>query len=245
MVTRCAVSIGVGLVILLAGVSSAEPPPPYKVAKHERRSIEGWTVHVDVALLDGERKAIGDRALRVLGDKLFELTLMLPAKRVEELRTIPLWIDDRHELDTMQYHPAAAWLREHGYDPVMAKGVHIPNAERLVKHVAGHGQPFALLHELAHAYHDQFLGFDHPKVKEAWQAFVDSGRYERVLGIDGKHRRHYALTNHKEFFAEMTEAFIGTNDFYPFVRGQLIQAEPEIHALMTSIWLDEPSPSTK
>ena len=31
--------------------------------------------------------------------------------------------------------------------------------------------------------------------------------------------RHYALTNHKEFFAEMSEAYFGMNDFFPFNRG--------------------------
>lgn len=229
------------LVLIPASVSAAcvaaEPGPPAKIVQHEVRRIEGWSVQVDVALLSNDRKGMGERALRVLGDKLFELTLMLPEKRIEELRSIPVWIDDRHELIGMQYHPDAGWLRDHGYDPAMEKGIHIPNAERLISHVARHEQPFALLHELAHAYHDRFLGWDHPPVREAWQAFVNSGKYDQVLGIDGRRRRHYALTNHKEFFAEMTEAFIGTNDFYPFVRGELREAEPEIYALLTSIWL--------
>jgi len=29
-----------------------------------------------------------------------------------------------------------------------------------------------------------------------------------------------------EFFAEMTEAYFGSNDFYPFVIGELKQAKP-------------------
>jgi hypothetical protein len=29
-----------------------------------------------------------------------------------------------------------------------------------------------------------------------------------------------------EFFAEMTEAYFGSNDFYPFVTGELKQAKP-------------------
>ena len=31
----------------------------------------------------------------------------------------------------------------------------------------------------------------------------------------------------------MTEAFFGVNDFYPFNRAELQQAEPEIFALLT------------
>jgi hypothetical protein len=39
-----------------------------------------------------------------------------------------------------------------------------------------------------------------------------------------------------EFFAEMTESYFGSNDFYPFVAGDLKQVEPEIFALMAEIW---------
>jgi Mlc titration factor MtfA (ptsG expression regulator) len=93
-----------------------------------------------------------------------------------------------------------------------------------------------ILHELAHAYHDQVLGFDEPRIQKAWARFKDSGKYEKVLHISGNMRRHYALTDPKEFFAEMTEAFFGTNDFYPFVHGELKKELPEVHQLLDEIW---------
>jgi hypothetical protein len=73
-------------------------------------------------------------------------------------------------------------------------------------------------------------------VKEAWQVFVASGRGESVLHINGTRTRHYALTDEKEFFAEMSEAYFGMNDFFPFNQGELKDAEPEIFALMLKIW---------
>ena len=57
-----------------------------------------------------------------------------------------------------------------------------------------------------------------------------------VLLYDGRHVRHYALTDHKEFFAEMTEAYFGENDFFPFNRAELMESEPEIYKLLTDIW---------
>jgi hypothetical protein len=48
--------------------------------------------------------------------------------------------------------------------------------------------------------------------------------------------RHYALTNHKEFFAEMTESYFGVNDFFPFNRAELRESEPEIYALLRDVW---------
>ncbi len=97
-----------------------------------------------------------------------------------------------------------------------------------------------ILHELAHAYHDQVLGFDEPRIKEAYEKYKKSGRGEKALLFNGKRVRHYALTNHKEFFAEMTEAYFGVNDFFPFNRAELKEAEPEIYALLSDVWESPP-----
>ena len=72
--------------------------------------------------------------------------------------------------------------------------------------------------------------------KEAYAKYRKSGRGEKVLRHDGRRVRHYALTNHKEFFAEMTEAYFGTNDFYPFVRAELKQVDPRMYDLLEKLW---------
>jgi dipeptidyl-peptidase-4 len=94
-----------------------------------------------------------------------------------------------------------------------------------------------VLHELAHAYHFQVLGSDNADVNSAWQARVDSGDYEEVLHVSGDRRRHYALTNDMEYFAETTESYFGTNDFHPFVQAELKEVDPGGYALMRSAWL--------
>lgn len=58
--------------------------------------------------------------------------------------------------------------------------------------------------ELAHAYHDQVLGFEEPRVTAVWKKFCDSGKYKSVLTSPGHQREHYGLTNQKEFFAALT-----------------------------------------
>ena len=40
----------------------------------------------------------------------------------------------------------------------------------------------------------------------------------------------------KKFFAEMTESYVGVNDFYPFVRAELQEHDPKTYALMEKIW---------
>ena len=92
------------------------------------------------------------------------------------------------------------------------------------------------LHELAHAYHDQVLGFDQPEIVSAWERFRDDPRTGHVRHIDGELEPHYGRTDPMEYFAEMTETLFGTNDFAPFNRGQLAAERPEDLALMRKIW---------
>ncbi len=210
-----------------------------KPSSRTSRLIEGWTVLVDDRLLAPPNADLGRRALSLLTAKLADIRLVVPAARVAELQRVTIVLDLTHgSLKSMQYHPSADWLLEHGFSADLARCVHIPVAETFASAKHNHIQPWCVLHELAHAYHDQVLGFDNPRVKQVWQHYVDSGHGEKVLHVDGRTVRHYALTNHKEFFAEMTECYFGTNDFFPFVNSELRQSEPETYALLHDCWGD-------
>ena len=59
--------------------------------------------------------------------------------------------------------------------------------------------------------------------------------------FNGDMKKHYALNNDQEYFAEATEAFFGTNDFYPFVRAELQEFDPEMYKLLRQVWgVDQP-----
>jgi len=211
---------------------------PAKPVAHTTLNLDGWTVHIDNRLLAGGPDAdLGQRAIRLLGDRLFAIKLVVSADKVQRLQQVPIWLDRSHgNLKPMQYHPSAGWLLSNGYSTNLAKCVHIPDAEWFMTPEHYTKQPWAVLHELAHAYHDQVLGFDHAGIKVAWKHVVDSGHFDSVLHIFGHKEKHYAPTNQKEFFAEMTEAYFGVNDFYPFNRAELKQAEPEVLDLLRNIW---------
>jgi hypothetical protein len=223
------------LVAHALAAGAAEPPP--KPSSHTPRQVEGWTVRVDDRLLTGDGAAVGERAIKLLTARLVVIAIVVPEGPLAKLREVPIQLDLTHgDLRAMQYHPSADWLKQHGYSEQLAKCVHIPDAREFLSPFENHRQPSAVLHELAHAYHDRVLGFDEPRVRAAYKKFRDGGRYESVLTSPGGTRRHYGLTDQKEFFAEMTECYFGTNDFYPFVAGELEQAEPEIFALMRDVW---------
>jgi dipeptidyl-peptidase-4 len=159
------------------------------------------------------------------------------------MRKIGIWIEHKHpELGNMQYHPGADWLAGKGYHPDLVKKVHIPVASQMFSKKNMLKQPAVILHELAHGYHDQILGFEHKGILEAYQAAKQRGDYEKVLHVNGGETKHYALTDHKEYFAEATEAMLYRNDFYPFVSSELKQHDPKLHALLEEIWQPHAKP---
>lgn len=200
-------------------------------------TIEGWTVYIDPQLRQGEHAGVGARALDMLRSQLQRIAILVPPEPLAKLRDVKIWIEWRHpRLGAMQYHPSIEWLREHGHDERLARTVHITCAGDLVSRQQLLQHPMVVLHELAHAYHDQVLGFDDPRIIAAYEKARESGKYERVLAYTGKKVRHYAMTNHKEYFAEATEAYFYRNDFFPFVRAELEEFDPELHSLLREIW---------
>jgi hypothetical protein len=136
----------------------------------------------------------------------------------------------------MAYHPDAGWLREHDMNPEKARGVELANAATFLQWT--HAQPWMVLHELAHAYHHQYLedGYDNRDVAAIYQKAMEGERYKTLLHIDGRRRPGYAAVNPMEYFAETAEAYFGTNDFFPFVRSELKEHDEAAFAMHERHW---------
>ena len=235
MLGRMRTSFVVLLIALGLVAASAESPhaePDARAADYASRAVRGWTVQVERGL---EREAAGERALELLAAKLFDVERAVPEPALAKLRAVPIWLslDDR-VAPCMCYHVSPEWLSEHGFDPRKAKGVEIANAARFVEW--SREQPWMVLHELAHAYHDRELGHAHAGVRAAFERARAAKALESVLHWDGGRVKAYALENDQEFFAEASEAWFGTNDFWPFVRAELRDWDPEVAKLMQEAW---------
>ena len=227
--------------VLFAHMNALLSADPVAVAGRQTKSLEGWTVHVSDELLEKDKAATG-RALELLTVQLQEITRVVPAAAVAELRKVPLWFSPEYPdvQPRAEYHPGAGWLRENKRDPAMEKGIEFTNVrifERETKRM-----PNFALHELAHAYHDRVLpkGFGNAEIKAAFEKAKTAGLYDRVEQRFGDGRsanvRAYAITNPMEYFAECSEAFFSTNDFFPFTREQLAKHDPEMFALLKTLW---------
>ncbi|MEM1354220.1 MAG: metallopeptidase [Planctomycetota bacterium] len=202
------------------------------------QQVEGWTLYVDPKLLDAVNAEEDARALAMLVNHLQRINVYMPAERLAEMQTVGVWIEVDHfdNVEPGPYHPSAKWLTENGYDPKLAKKVHVTRAASLLDphHMDKH--PAVILHELAHGYHDQILGFDEPRIKAAYDRAMAQGLYQQVVDYRGHQVRAYAATNDKEYFAEAVEAYFYVNDFYPFNRAELKAYDPVMYELLVEIF---------
>lgn len=224
---------------------NAEPTTSGDVAAKKHfdpivREIEGWEVHIDPKMLEGEHSAEGTRALTMLASHLQRIAIMIPQDRLKQLQTLGIWIEHDHpeiDVEPGPYHPGADWLVERGYDQRLAKKVHITRAASLLERHQLAKHPSVILHELSHAFHDQILGgYEEPRILAAYKKAMKAGIYDEVLDHTGRKVRAYAASTQMEYFAEGTEAYFDRNDFYPFVRAELKEHDPILHDLLEEIW---------
>lgn len=227
--------------VLFANLNAVLSADPVAVAGRQTKSIEGWTVRVSDELLEKDQAATG-RALELLTVQLQEIVRVVPAAAVGELRKVPLWFSPEYPQmqPRAEYHPGAGWLRDNKRDPAMAKAIEFTNVrifERETKRM-----PNFALHELAHAYHDRVLpkGYGNEAIQAAYENAKAKGLYDRVEQRFGDGRsatvRAYAMSTPMEYFAECSEAYFSTNDFFPFTREQLAKHDPEMFALLKTLW---------
>ncbi len=209
--------------------------------KYEARTIEGWPVLISRELLEKQPDDMAKAAL-LLQRQLAELHRLLPREVVAKLQQVRLYFTSEYHniAPSAEYHPGADWLRANRRDPDMVKNVEFTNARLFEEEIRR--MPLLVLHELSHAYHDRFLpdGHNNAEIKEAFGKAKASGLYERVERRDARGNtrmdRAYAMTNPAEYFAESTEAYFGTNDFFPYNQDDLKKHDPFMHQLLAKLW---------
>ncbi len=221
---------------LTLGPEPADDP----LAAYAPREIAGFTVLVHPAADEDPRLA-----RRVIAALTFDLELIVarvPEASLDTLRRTSIVVTPRTRAREglsgrgMCFHASAGWLTANGYDAAREGTVEILNMGDFLEWRAE--QPMMTLHELAHAMHWR-TGFDREDIRLAFEAARDAGRYEAVahaLAGEGELRRAYAMVNDKEYFAELSEAIFGRNDFFPFTADDLRAHDPDGYAVVARVW---------
>ncbi len=201
---------------------------------YEAQVIGGWTVLVDRGLQsagDAERQAF----TTVLTDQVTKLS-RLPAGAQERLRVaVHIYVSSGiFRAFGAQHHPSVEWLTANGYPKDFAGHVEICNWREFTTLV--HSQPFCLLHEMAHALH-HLTPADDDTIRRAFDHARTANLYQQVTRGHGKELvQAYAITNYHEYFAELSEAYFGENDFAPYTNAELLTYDPVGHAMIAAVW---------
>jgi sialidase-1 len=209
---------------------------PEPVSVYQTRTVAGFTVLVHPKVL--EHKAEAAEGLALLAEKLNEIARILPADKLKPLLKVKVWVEwQKKKNGAAEYHVSETWLKENGYPAEKVRGVEISNLRNFVSWTRA-PQPMMILHELAHAYHHTVLpnGYDNAAVSAAYKAAMERRLYDLVPYVSGGLRPGYARCNAQEYFAELTEAYFGLNDFFPFHRAELREHDAQGYKLMQEVW---------
>ena len=196
--------------------------------------VGGWQVRLDQGCQAG---APADRAAfdAVLAEQIARLG-RLPEPAHESLRqAVRIYVSSgTHRRFGAQHHPSPAWLAQNGYPAEFAGHVEICDWREFTGLVRS--QPFCLLHEMAHAFHSLTPAADAP-IRAAYDHAKSAGLYRQVTRGHGQAQvEAYALTNHREYFSELSEAYFGENDFAPYDRAELAAYDPEGLRMLVQVW---------
>ena len=226
--------------VIWARKAKTKSVPPASTNIFEIRNIEGWTVYLKKQDLKEYLVEMTD-AIEHLQNQLYQIRLTVTAPAVAIMQQqVPIWMEYDAEPGGLSFHPSYKWLLQRGYASPEGLTSLISNCRAKNFTRSSLHQPWVILHEMSHGYDFLYLGqgkhYSIPRIEAAYESAKKSGTYESVLCRYSKGAKHYAITNKMEYFAENSEAYFGTNDFYPFVRAELKEHDPNMYTLLQDLW---------
>jgi len=237
---------GVSPIINVSPINGATDHPADVIrvdTKYVERRIERFVVHLEVDLLNDTK--LCSEVIACLHKDLKRIRELVPAATFHVVNKVHFWVNSKlvygprmapiaHEVPL--YLADLGTLVETGNQVRKYRSVEISNAEKYLEY--REWQPLFLLHELAHAYHD-FLSHDLPDVLKTYQRAMKAKLYQSVTcvpQIGPSPRRAYAATNQYEYFAELTEAYFGDCDYFPYNRDELEEYDYDGYTLVNTLW---------
>lgn len=212
------------------------------------RSFEGWQIRTEKSL-ESKPDSGFLKLQKLLESDLIQLGFTLPEKALKKLKQISITLLERREcLKPHAFHIDPKWLKGNcgmseslSRSLVGTKGTIILSGVGVFLETRSM-QPSALLHEFSHGF--LALIDNELLVKELRSTFEKAKKarkYKKVLHYHGKKIDAYALTDVHEYFAEGSESYFGTNEFFPFVRPELKIYDPDLFKVLIKIWGNESS----
>ena len=215
--------------------------------------VDNWPVYLQEKWTEAKSK---DSCQKLFEEDLNAAIHCLPLHARTHLQQhCPIWINEAFCYGPVScpingkgacFHPDVEWLEEQKMHTSKQGCIEFYNMEGYQRDRQFWGPGGLILHELCHAYHHKMIpkGYDNKEIEECWKQAMKEGLYDEVEvhGPQGPMARAYACTNHMEYFAELSVAFLSPdiqqefNKWYPFNRKQLQQHDPRAYKLLEKVW---------
>lgn len=165
---------------------------------------------------------------------------------ISQIYTVKIWLDDsRAGYEEGRWCEWACYLsasrsalEARNINPDKHLAINYTDLARLIR--SKRSQDGIFIHELAHAWHHQFIpdGFNNQSIATAYQNAKDSGKYDEVMDWWGNMDDDmYAMTNVLEFLAEFSESYWNRSYNYPFNFGELKSSDKDTYITINDSWL--------
>jgi hypothetical protein len=239
------------------------PNPP---ATYERRVTRtGFVLWVNKEVLrHNDDPEFQIKPLTVLDRELETIVDVMYPKAVDCLRTILIWIDWDDKLEGKGGGAAtlAFYLGGNQSNPFLLNkhGFRL-NAVSIVtmREIALEHQPLknadaktendrcVILHEMAHAVHHRVIGYNNPldeRLRAIYERAMDRKLYQEIKIASGRVLKEangtlikpYAATDHHEYFAELSCAYLNRLWYYPFDGKDLLEHDRDGYNVMMDVW---------
>ena len=201
--------------------------------EYHKIKLQGWEVNIEKSLVKQSDKRVF-KALRILKQKLLEISESLPEHHVDSLKTVPLWISRNNGTDAEYYFYERRVFRS-GINPKMLGGIEFKNISIFLAMV--NTMPGLVIHELAHAYHRINYERIDKLVMRAFKHAQQENLYRSVnVKRNHKGKSVYASKNAYEYFADLSAMYFGRNDYYPYNRDDLTKHDPKGYEMIEEVW---------
>ena len=206
-------------------VPDCTDPSTRRPLVHELHQMSWWTVYIECIAYD--TPGFAEELIGYTRSQMALAADLLPASSIGTLRHTPVWVDASFEDDS-----SMAIYIEDTQDPG-SEDLPFLNGIRLSADAVRDELTYEIpegfsVHELAHAWHCLAYNpcWSATRVMSAYAAAMSDDLYDSVPYLYGDEERAYAATDDAEYFAELSEAWFHTNDYFPFTREDVLAHDP-------------------
>lgn len=212
----------------------------YQPKRQYHKLDADYPIYVETSLQDD--KALYKKSTEKLIKKLAEIEAILPQKAFKKLKKVPIYLMHGETAPMGGLARGMSYYRrgEPNYRKTIdSRWQHVIVINSATNYVSL-GKVWsvkALVHEYAHAWHLLNFPDKHWPIKNAYQAAKDSQRYRNVKNNKGDIKKSvYAMTNHLEYFAELSAMYFSTVDYCPFDRQTLKSFDKKGFDMVEKVW---------